>query len=361
METILLFIGILIIVVVGHEFGHFIVARWNGVKVEEFGFGMPPKLFGFKPKGSDTEYTFNLFPIGGFVRLLGEDGDSKDNPRSFASKKPWQRIAILSAGVTMNIIIAVITFTIVGMMGTPTSIDESEIESNTYTNITPLITGVAKDSPAEQADLRFGDTIIAVNNIEVTTTQDIQNIVADNLGNTINFEIQRGDETLTKAMEARANPPEGQGATGISLELTGIQRLSFWESFRLSFVRIYFLITTTFYFLGQMIMSVFTQNPLPPEAEVTGPVGLVQIVGDFRDLGLAYIISFIGLISTSLALFNILPIPALDGGRIVFVIIEWIKKSPVSQTIENRFHIVGYAILMGLMILVTARDIINLF
>ena len=113
--------------------------------------------------------------------------------------------------------------------------------------------------------------------------------------------------------------------------------------------------------LGQMIASIFTRAPLPPGAEVTGPVGLVQVVGDFRDLGVTYIITFIGLISTSLALFNILPIPALDGGRIVFVIIEWIKKSPVSQVVENRFHLVGYSILLLLILLVTVKDIIKLF
>lgn len=138
-------------------------------------------------------------------------------------------------------------------------------------------------------------------------------------------------------------------------------RLSFFEALQTAFVKIYIIITTTVYVLAQMIMSIFTKAPLPAEADVTGPIGLVQVVGEVRDLGLDYIITFIGLISTSLALFNILPIPALDGGRIVFVIIEWIKKSPVSQSLENKFHIVGYSVLMLLTLLVTLRDIIKLF
>jgi len=359
--TILLFIGILVIVVIGHEFGHFIVAKWNGVKVEEFGFGLPPKIWGFKPKNSETEYNINALPIGGYVKLLGEEGDSKDNPRSFASKKPWQRIAILSAGVIMNIIIAVIAFTIVGMMGTQTVIDESEINSGKFSNITTMITTVAENSPADQADLRLGDEIQSIAGTKVMTTQDVSNIIKENLGKKVEIVVKRGDQTLNKTIEPRENPPAGQGAIGITQELTGFMRLSFFEALQTAFVKIYIIITTTVYVLAQMIMSIFTKAPLPAEADVTGPIGLVQVVGEVRDLGLDYIITFIGLISTSLALFNILPIPALDGGRIVFVIIEWIKKSPVSQSLENKFHIVGYSVLMLLTLLVTLRDIIKLF
>jgi regulator of sigma E protease len=361
LTTLLLFIGILVIVVIGHEFGHFIVARWNGVKVEEFGFGLPPKIWGFKPKGSDTEYNINLLPIGGYVKLLGEEGDNRDNPESFASKKPWQRIAILSAGVIMNIIIAVIAFTIVGMLGTQVQINESDIDSGQYSNVTTLITSVAEDSPAKAADLRFGDEIQSIDGIKVVTQSEVSQVINENAGKSIDIVVNRGDETITKNITPRENPPEGQGATGITTALTGLQKLSFFESFKLSFERIYVIVVTTLSILGQMIASIFTRAPLPPEAEVTGPVGLVQIVGDFQDLGLTYTITFIGLISTSLALFNILPIPALDGGRIVFVIIEWIKKSPVSQKVENRFHLVGYSILLLLMLLVTAKDIIKLF
>ena len=361
LTTILLFIGILVIVVIGHEFGHFIVAKWNGVKVEEFGFGLPPKIWGFKPKNSETEYNINALPIGGYVKLLGEEGDNRDNPRSFASKKPWQRISILSAGVIMNIIIAVIAFTIVGMLGSQVGIDDSEINSDKYTNITTLIATVAKDSPAEKADLRFGDEIQSIAGIKIANQDEVINIIKDNTGKSVDIVIKRGEQTLTKTLEPRENPPEGQGAIGISTQFTGIQKLSLFESFKLSFIRIYVIISTTLYILGQMIMSLFTQAPLPAEADVTGPVGLVRVVGDIRDLGLTYIITFVGLISTSLALFNILPIPALDGGRIVFVIIEWIKGSPVSQALENKFHVAGYSILMLLTLLVTVRDIIKLF
>jgi regulator of sigma E protease len=189
----------------------------------------------------------------------------------------------------------------------------------------------------------------------------LNNIIKDNIGQSIDIVIERGSQTLTKTLEPRENPPEGQGAIGISTQLTGMQKFSFFESLKLSFIRIYVIISTTLYILGQMTMNVFTQAPLPAEADVTGPVGLVQVVGDIRDLGFTYIITFVGLISTSLALFNILPIPALDGGRIVFVTIEWIKGSPVSQVLENKFHIIGYIVLMLLFLLVTIKDIINLF
>ena len=359
--TTILFVFILAIVVIGHEFGHFIVAKWNGVKVEEFGFGLPPKIWGFKPKNSETEYNINALPIGGYVKLLGEEGDNKDNPRSFASKKPWQRIAILSAGVIMNIIIAVIAFTIVGMLGSQIAINETDINSNKYTNITTLITTVAEDSPAKKADLRLGDEIQTIAGIKVITPTDVSKIIKDNIGKKIDIVVKRGDQTLTKTLEPRENPPAGQGLVGISTRLTGMQELSFFEALKVSFIRIYEIISSTLYILGQMIMSLFTQAPLPAEASVTGPIGLVQIVGDIKDLGLGYIITFIGLISTSLAFFNILPIPALDGGRIVFVIIEWIKGSPVNQELENRFHLISYSLLLVLILLVTVQDIIKLF
>lgn len=359
--TTILFIFILAIVVIGHEFGHFIVAKWNGVKVEEFGFGLPPKIWGFKPKNSETEYNINALPIGGYVKLLGEEGDNRENPRSFAAKKPWQRIAILSAGVIMNIIIAIISFTIVGMLGTQVGIDEANINSNKYSNITILITTVAENSPADKADLRLGDEIQTIAGIKVITTNDVSNIIKDNLGKKVDIVVKRGDQTLTKTLEPRENPPAGQGSIGITQELTGFMKLSFWDALQTSFIKIYIIIFTTISVLGQMLMSLFTQAPLPPEASVTGPVGLVQIVGDIKDLGLDYIITFIGLISTSLAFFNILPIPALDGGRIVFVIIEWIKGSPVKKELENRFHLVSYSLLLVLILLVTIKDIIKLF
>lgn len=359
--TTILFIFILAIVVIGHEFGHFIVAKWNGVKVEEFGFGLPPKIWGFKPKGSETEYNINTLPIGGYVKLLGEEGDNRDNPRSFASKKPWQRIAILSAGVIMNIIIAVIAFTIVGMLGSQVGITESDINSDKYTNITTIIETVADDSPAEKADLRFGDEIQTIAGVKIVTQDDVSKIIQANLEKPVEIVIKRGDETLTKTVEPRKNPPAGQGAIGITTALTGFLKLSFLEALQTAFVKIYIIIATTIYVLSQMIMSLFNQSPLPAGAEFTGPVGLVQIVGDVRDLGIVYIITFIGLISTSLAFFNILPIPALDGGRILFVLIEWVKKSPVNQELENKFHLIGYSLLLALILLVTVRDIIKLF
>lgn len=359
--TILLFIFILAIVVIGHEFGHFIVAKWNGVKVEEFGFGLPPKIWGFKPKGSETEYNINALPIGGYVKLLGEEGDNRDNPRSFASKKPWQRIAILSAGVTMNFIIAIIAFTVIGMLGSQVAITDSDIESGKYTNISTMITSVSDNSPAKESDLRMGDEIRSIAGKKVVTESEVSKLIESNVGKSIEIEVKRGNNVLTKELTPRENPPEGQGATGIVIQLTGLQKLGLFESIRLAFIRIYVIISTTLYVLGQMISSLFTGAKLPPEAEVTGPVGLVQVVGDVRDLGIGYIITFIGLISTSLGFFNLLPIPALDGGRILFVIIEWIKKSPVNQKLENQIHMIGYSILMLLILAVTVKDIIKLF
>lgn len=358
MTTILVFALILLLVVIGHEFGHFIVAKWCGVKVEEFGFGFPPKLFGYRPKGSETEYTFNWLPIGGFVRLYGEEGDHAEDTRSFAAKSPWQRIAILAAGVTVNLIIAVIAFTVVGMMGSTVLV--SEESRGQVENAAVTISQVLPDSPAEQAGIKFGDRIVEVNETSVTDVQTTQDVIAEASGETIILSIERGRETLDTEVAVPEVVNGEPGKIGVGLGLAGTVRLGFWESLGQSFIRIWVIVRSTIQFIGVGLASLVTPVELPAEADVRGPVGLVQVVGDFRALGAAYIVTFVGLISTSLALFNILPIPALDGGRIVFVLVEMIKGSPVSKELENRVHMGGYVVLLGLMLLVTANDIINL-
>ena len=360
MITLLIFILILGVVVIGHELGHFMVARWCGVRVEEFGFGIPPKIAGFRPKNSETEYSLNSLPIGGFVRLYGEDGDHQDSPRSFASKKPWQKIAILVAGVGMNLLIAWVAFTIVGLMGSLVAIPEESVSE--FPDSKTIIATIAPDSPAQEVGLRFGDTIVSVNGQEVQTPSEIQTFISENLGKELTLTIQRGQEVEEIQVLARSEAPEGQGAIGIAMQLTTIERLGLFPAMRDAVLRIYSVITMTLEVLGQLIVSwIMPGVAVPAEADVRGPIGMVSAVGEFRQLGLVYIVTFVGLISTSLALFNILPIPALDGGRVVFVVIEWLKGSPVKAEWETAVHTIGFLVVIGLTILVTIRDLINLF
>lgn len=360
MITAILFILILSVVVISHEWGHFMAAIKSGVKVEEFGFGFPPKLFGYRPKGSETEYTFNLLPIGGFVRLEGEDGEHKDDPRSFAAKGYWTKVFILSAGVMMNLVVAFLAFTIAGVMGARVQLPETEYGSEKFTDQAVTITTVLEDSPADQADLRFGDVVTSINGEEVTTTQELQEIIQSNEGSEVVMSIKRGNETLEKQVFARDDYGENEGATGIAIAITGVEKMGLFEAMWRSVQRMITVIVLTFQVFYILVESIFTSTEVPAGAEVTGPVGLVNVINDFRELGAVYLINLVGLISMSLAIFNILPIPALDGGRILFATIEKVKGSPINPNTEAIVHTVAFYILIGLMVVVAIRDIINI-
>jgi regulator of sigma E protease len=360
MITAILFILILSVVVISHEWGHFMAAIKSGVKVDEFGFGFPPKLFGYRPKGSETEYTFNLLPIGGFVRLEGEDGEHKDDPRSFAAKGYWTKVFILSAGVMMNLVVAFLAFTIAGVMGARVQLPESEYGSPEFTDQGVTITTVIEDSPADDADLRFGDIVTSVNGEEITSIDGLQEIIKSNEGSEISMVIERGNQTLEKQVLARDDYGENEGATGIAIGITGIERMGLFEAMGRSVQRMLAVILLTFQVLFILVESIFTSTEVPAGAEVTGPVGLVNVINDFRDLGAVYLINLVGLISMSLAIFNILPIPALDGGRILFATIEKVKGSPINPNTEAIVHTVAFYILIGLMIMVAVCDVINI-
>lgn len=360
MITAILFILILSIVVISHEWGHFMAAIKSDVKVDEFGFGFPPKLFGYRPKGSETEYTFNLLPIGGFVRLEGEDGEHKDDPRSFAAKGYWTKVFILSAGVMMNLVVAFLAFTIAGVMGARVQLPESEYGSSEFSDQAVTITTVLEDSPADEVGLRFGDIVNSVNEEQITTIDELQEIIRANEGSEISMVIERGNETIEKAVFAREEYGENEGATGIAIAITGVESMGVFEAMWRSVQRMIAVIVLTFQVFYILIESIFTSTEVPAGAEVTGPVGLVNVINDFRDLGAVYLINLVGLISMSLAIFNILPIPALDGGRILFVTIEKVKGSPINPNTEAIVHTVAFYILIGLMIVVAVRDIVNI-
>jgi regulator of sigma E protease len=359
--SIVLFVIIISIVVLGHEWGHFMAARLTGCDVEEFGFGFPPKLIKFKKKNWRTEYSINWIPFGGFVRVKGEDGTGKDDPRSFASRGYLAKMFILVAGVLMNVIIAIIAFTIVGMAGSRVEISDEEFLSKSIEDPRITISFVGVGSPADEAGLIFGDNIVAVNGQAVQSTAQIQSIINENKGKEVLFQVQRGDTTKEFTVLARAEHTDNEGPTGIALISTGIQRLNLWEAFVASFARIYLIFAMTLGFLVMMVQSLFGMVELPPEASFTGPVGLVGVISDFRQLGWVYMVNLIGLISTSLAFFNIIPIPALDGGRMFFVTLEKIRRKPLNEKLEGQIYNVSFSILLALMVFVTIKDVMDLF
>lgn len=356
--TIILFLIILAILVLVHELGHFIVAKKSGLTVEEFGFGFPPRLFGVK-KG-DTLYSLNLIPLGGFVKILGEDGEQVGNPKSFAAKSIAARSLITIAGVTMNFLLAVLILIIGFGIGLPQVIDQSN--EALAKNIQIQIVAIAPDSPAITAGIRLGDSIKSVKyNGSVTDIRDImelQNTIGKYKGKEITLGVGRGTEILELKITPRANPPEGEGALGIALAKTGVVSYPWYQSVWLG-IKSAFILTWAIIlgFVGIIKNAIFTGQLTQ---DLSGPVGIAVLTGQAAELGYIYLLQLLALLSLNLTVLNLLPLPALDGGRLLFLGIEKIKGSKVNPKIENVIHAIGLALLMLLALLITWRDILKL-
>ena len=357
--TILIFIVILVVLILSHEFGHFLFAKLSKVKVEEFGFGFPPRIFCFKK--NETVYSFNLFPIGGFVKILGEDGPGntgQDAPvkSNFAFKPVYIKAAIISAGVFFNLILAWILFSVGFFVGAPTQVDdETEIFG-----VQVVITEVAANSPAENAGLAPGDRIVGFRTdnkgIEISTIGEVQSFVKEREGEKINILYNRGGEEFSADVVPRIGPPEGEGALGIAMARVGILKSSWYASIWLGLketIFLAFIIAQAFFYLMAGIFKGVGFD------EVSGPVGIFNIVSDVSQMGIIYLIRFAAVLSINLAVINIIPFPALDGGRLLFLAIEKIKGSPVNYKIANFAHGLGFVLLIILLILLTYNDFLR--
>ena len=341
-------IPILSLLMLVHELGHFITARRAGVVVQEFGFGLPPRIFGYEYKG--VIYSLNWIPFGAFVKMLGEEDPS--SPGSFASKSKLTRSIILAAGSAMNFITAVVVFAIAYMTGWPTPIpDEVQIAE------------VALASPAEAAGLRAGDVVVAIDGQRVGSVEDFQRLVRERIGGSVALEIQRGDEKVQTSMTPRTDPPPGQGAIGVKIQpRTRPVAYNPLESIWLGFKRAVNVIAFT---LAAPLMVI--QGSLP--GEMLRPIGLPgmaqvtsQAVEATRQSGYLYpLLVMTGTFSAGLAIANMLPIPALDGGRLFFICIEAIRGRRISPERESLVHFVGIVVLIALMILIAVNDIQNPF
>ena len=387
MTTLIIFFIVLGVLVLVHELGHFITAKRNGVGAEEFGFGFPPRLVGtYKDKKGkrqwvfgnkeieeeikdreETIYSFNLLPLGGFVKITGEDGQEKDksgkkDEKSFANKSIWVRFKILVAGVTMNFILAIVLFSLAYWMGLPEMLADNDTDSS----IPITITVVAPKSPAEKAGLQLGDQVYGVvlnNNTEQisksNSVQEFQKIIKEHSGEKITFQVKHPSEDNLVKISAtpRKNPPAGEGALGVGLAKTKTVKHSLGESIKLGFITTYNMTILIFVFLGKLIASPFTHESVA--GDVTGPIGIAKMSGQAAKLGLAFLMQFTAMLSVNLAVINLLPFPGLDGGRILFLIIEKIKGSPIKQKVEQTINTIGFMILLGLMALVVVKDILR--
>ncbi|MDP9248888.1 MAG: RIP metalloprotease RseP [bacterium] len=368
--SILIFIIILLVLVLVHEAGHFFVAKKFGIRVDEFGFGFPPKIWG--KKYGETEYSVNLLPLGGFVKIFGETPDDEntngpDRARSFVHKPRWQQALVLVAGVFMNFILAWLLFSVGFMSGLPASVQSAETSAYELQDVNLVVLSVAKDSPAELAGLATGDKIVSVSHTheggQIHTLGNIhpetlQSFILEHSEEKIDIGYLRGKTEDVNVVEVSVGEVNGKPAIGIAMDEIGVAKMGFFKAFWQGLKFTTLLTKATAVGLFDLLRDGLAGRG--SMESITGPVGLVGVVGDAYQFGFAYLISFAALISINLAIINLLPFPALDGGRLLFLLIEKIKGSPINVKVANTANSIGFIILILLMLLVTYHDIAKL-
>jgi regulator of sigma E protease len=363
--SIIIFIIILGVLILVHEFGHFIVAIKSGIKVSEFGIGFPPKIVKLF-RWRETDFTLNAIPFGGFVKIFGENPEEEsisgpDSSRSFVNKPRWIQALVLVAGVSFNIIFAWILISVGFMYGLPTPVDYGG--SGVVKNPQVVITTVGVDSPAYLAGIKTGDVIKKIGTENIAISDLTPEIVSDFIKNTntekIDVVYSRGQNEFQASITPVEGIVEGKKAIGVSMDYIGILRLpvhlAFWEGLKTTGS----LLVAVTSGLALFLLNTITFNA--DFSQVTGPVGIVGMVGDVSNLGFIYLLSFTAFISLNLAVINLIPFPALDGGRLLFVLIETIIRKPISPKVANTFNGVGFLLLILLMLVVTVNDVVKLF
>jgi len=350
--TALIFIAVIGILVVVHEFGHFIVAKRAGMKVEEFGFGFPPRLFGIK-KG-ETTYSINWIPFGGFVKIYGEEGEHRNEPRSFSSKPTGVRLKVIIAGVTMNFLLAVFLLVLGNYIGIRVGIgDETDGISAAARDKKIQILRVVEGSPAHGADLKIFDEIIGF-----STAQEVRDYIAANAGKEVKLTIRRDSQVEVKEISLPSKD-EGDGLLGIVPARTGLLSYPWYEAIWRGTTDAVFLTGQTAVGYYQLFKTLLLKGQLL--ADVSGPIGIANVTGQAAAVGFRFLLQFVALISVNLAVLNIIPFPALDGGRALMLIVEKFKGSPVNQKMEAAINSVGFALLILLMVYATINDISRIF
>lgn len=352
---IIAFISLVILIIL-HEFGHFILAKKFGVKVEEFGLGYPPRLFG--KKIGETLYSLNLLPFGGFVKIFGQE-KRIDKPRSFTIKPSYQKALIILGGVVSFWVVAAILLSVVMGIGAPTVVEDEETQGLVDPKI--QITAIASNSPAEEAGLKLGDTIMSISGADINKVKEVQGFTQAHKGEEIILTIQRGKEVFDVSLIPRAFPPENEGPMGVALARTALKSYPWHQAPIKGIVATCNLTLMIIKTWGITIMNLFQGKGVPAGVEVRGIVGIFGLFIQVGAMGVSYFLQFIAMISVSLALINILPIPALDGGWLLFLVIEKLKGRPLNQKIVQNISLVSFFLLVALMIWVTIKDIAQLF
>lgn len=361
--TAIVFILILSVLVLVHELGHFAVAKILKIKVEEFGFGLPPRAFSIKR--GETRYSINWLPIGGFVKLYGEDEagsgtpkvknqksppkNIKDINRAFFARPAWQRALVIVAGVLMNFILAVVIISyLFSIVGVPIPGDKV------------VITEVVKNAPAEKSGLKKGDLIESINNVKINSANQMISETKKYLGEKVILTIKT-ESGQTKKIEVspRKDYPKNQGPMGVAIsQNVEVKKYPWYQAPVIGTMEALQQSWLIISGIGLILYQLIFSGSVP--AGVAGPVGIAQLTGQFVEVGLFAILSFVSLLSLNLAILNILPFPALDGGRLFFIIIELLTGRKVNQRFESYAHAIGMAILLALIALITLHDIFRL-
>lgn len=348
--TVVLVILSLALLILAHEAGHFFTAKLFGIRVDEFGFGFPPRIWGVKR--GETIYSVNALPFGGFVRIYGEDpdaaSDGSDASRSFAVQPVWKRSCVMLAGVLMNALAGWVILSAVFMIGVPAHLAVVDVEAGT---------------PAAAAGVRTGDLILSASSggtalADPITADDFVALARASAGQAVALTVDRGGSDIAIAVTGRENPPAGEGSLGIAIADTGVPAAPFFASLGNGAAETWQfskLVVSDFYTL---VTQVFVKPSVLKN--VAGPVGIVSIADQASGFGFAYFLQFLGLISVNLAVLNLIPFPALDGGKFLFLLIEKAKRSPVSRRVQMAVNVVGFGALIVLMVLVTVQDVARL-
>ncbi len=367
------------ILILGHEAGHFFAAKFFGIKVSEFGFGFPPRIkawrfkrkkglssqISFTPKNlpskfsgasgetweDETEYSFNFLPFGGFVKIAGEEEQitspeklgelsPEEKKKYFLFQPAWKRFVVIASGVSVNFAIGWFLLSVVFMLGAPSS--------------AIVVGGVQVGSPAEKAGIAAGDIIK-----NYSTADNFRNFVNKNRGQEINLQIIRGGKELEFKAVPRVSTKQGEGALGVEFSESGIKPLGFFSALVAGFKESIYISGATFAAFYELLKNLILRGSLL--AGVVGPVGIFAIAQKTGELGIIYLFQLIAFISLNLAVLNLIPFPALDGGRLFLIIIEKLKGSPVSVKTQSLINSFGFALLLFLMVIITVRDVVNLF
>ncbi|MFH1789751.1 MAG: M50 family metallopeptidase [bacterium] len=395
MFTLFVFLIILGLLVLSHEAGHFVAARKSGMKVYEFGFGFPPRAFGVRvltklPEEDDSKevgllkqkkpikkykfisgrgrvedmpvesgweggtiYSMNWFPLGGFVRIKGEEGQ-ESGPDSFVSKSFTRKAIVLVSGVAMNVLLAAVIFSIGFMVGLPQALDG--VDNSLMVKDRKLqIMQILPNKPAESAGLKVGDSFLKIGEIVSPTLEQMQEYVNANKDSEITFQIERGSELIEKTIKPEIYIDTGKGGIGVAISEVGMVKYpwhkAIYNGFLMTFIYLKEILIA-FYFI---IKGLFAGNGAG--AAVSGPIGIAVMTGQIAKLGIPYLLNFTAILSLNLAIINILPLPALDGGRLLFLAFGRIFKRDVPLKFEQLAHTLGFLALMALVIVITVKDI----